>query len=115
MEVMLHCVDYRSREVVLTEQRWRDLVIVQHPELEGFESTVELALTTPAFVNHDATHPNRESHYCHSPLPASYAGVYIKVVVEYVGSGAYSGYDGEVVTANAVDRPKPRERRKWTR
>jgi hypothetical protein len=29
-----------------------------------------------------------------------------------VGSGS-SEYEGEVVTAYLVDRPKPRERRKW--
>ncbi len=114
MGEVLRCVDYRQ-EIMLTEQCWQDHILVQHPELEGYESAVEHALTAPEFVNNDATHPNRESHYCRSPLPANYVGVYVKVVVEYGAADAHSCYDGEVVTAYLVDRPKPRERRKWTR
>jgi hypothetical protein len=47
MPVVLDCIDYVGRRVLLTDAAWYGHILIDHPELRGNEQSVELVLVSP--------------------------------------------------------------------
>lgn len=105
---ILRCRGPWHREIVLATATWVLHILPQRSALRGNEGSVQLTLTDPHVVMHDATHGVRENFYRFGALPAPYDHLYLKVCVAFDRPGG----DGRVVTACPTRQFQPGERRK---
>ena len=100
--------DRNGREVVFAVAG-QDHILNKHDDMAEFMGDVRLAIEHPDFVARDARYPRRENHYRRIPT----TGNWIKVVVKYRPVTPQGTWEGEVVTAYHVPRPKSKEAKLW--
>ncbi|MBA2277959.1 MAG: hypothetical protein H0W06_09385 [Chloroflexia bacterium] len=111
--MIFRCLDHWGRAVILTERRWAEHVLSRRPYFAGHEEDVRDTITDPAFVVYDIDYPSRENYYRPSPLPYPYAGVLIKVVVDFRGRESSLSPGGTMVTVYLTSGKKPGEEQRW--
>jgi hypothetical protein len=65
MEINVHRAfsDCHDNPVYLTEACWFDHILVEHPEMDNEEESVQLTLRDPDFRTRNPAFPNREIFY----------------------------------------------------
>lgn len=86
---------------------WETHVISQRPWMDAYLSSVEQAIRSPTWINHDADCEDRECFYAERVLP-HLPHLLLKFVVEFADES-----HGVVITACPLKRQKPSEARKW--
>ena len=96
--------DIFGRTISCSDERWFGHVLVDHPEMSGFEEKVISAIRTPLWIAEDKTSIFREVFY------NRFSGdlYYTRVVVEFLVAEF-----GEVKTAFLSTSGKSGERIKW--
>ena len=102
---IVQCDDPLGRSIRLMRPQWEGHIIApgRHTELVSEERAVEQVLLHPEHITHDATYPHRENYYRRGDLRPPRDRLYLKVCVEFWGTGA-SEIVGEVVTAYPTGR-----------
>ncbi len=113
MARILECVDYSGRRVVLTDDRWYDHILMEHPELIQNDRSIEETLVSPHAVTQDTGYANREVFYRLGALPPPDKQDLLKVVVQFEETIG-DQWVGRVITAYAITAVEPRETRIWT-
>jgi len=113
MTEVLRCLDRWHRVIILPEDNWAEKITPLHLELIGNELSVEQTLADPDIVAFDRDYKDREVYYRWGALPPPDHRGYLKVCVGFRTTN--EGTLGRVITAYAVDRPKPGEKIKWKR
>ena len=103
----LRCQDPWEREIILTDERWYNKILFDHPILANRMDDVKLTVIDPSIVNYDETRLNVENFYRRLRLPAPVGWTYLKVCVRF---NAVPGY---VLTAYPTVIIKQAELRKW--
>ena len=78
---------------------WASHIADEHLEMSGHQSAVTVTLRDPAFEYQDSRHLRRKIYYRPFVLPGQFNRYYVRVVVEYRGTG--NRKRGVVVTAFA--------------
>jgi hypothetical protein len=112
--IVFACFDPWGRQIVLTEHRWRQHILLGHPALFDAEEIARDVLASPWGVMYDAKYADRESFYGFGRLPAPHDHLWLKVCVGFrlTGEGAVLG---NVITAYPTPKIKSGERIKWRR
>lgn len=110
---ILRCVDRWGRPIVLNTATWTLHILPDREPLLGNEATVRRTLVDSHFVQHDATHDDRENFCRFGTLPAPFDHPYLKVCVEFAEPDVRGNTTGRVVTAFPTREIKPTEQRKW--
>ena len=78
------CSDRDGIRVSCDEREWYDHIVDEHPEVDGREEEIRLAISDPFAVYQDANHPDRKLYYrLTTQMPAPLMLGYIRVVVQY--------------------------------
>jgi hypothetical protein len=100
--------DRRGREVVLTEDDWRH-VVLEHPPMVGREEDVRAAVEQAEMINRDRRRAHRECHY-RRPGPDR---ARLKVVIHYSPVPPQGTWAGRVITAYPVEVIPAKEQQLW--
>jgi hypothetical protein len=112
MGILIECVDRYGRRVTLSEERWIEHVLPDHPLLLGREVMIPVVLAAPDVVMRDVDNANRPCYYRRRVLPDQ-PHLFPKVVVEYASSVDRQAPTGIVITAYPTPRPKRLEDQLW--
>lgn len=110
--IVLACFDPWGRQIVLTEHRWQQHILLGHPALLDAQEIVRDVLAKPSGVMYDAKHADRESFYGFGRLPAPHGHLWLKVCVGF-RFDAEGTEVGNVITAYPTPKVKSGERVKW--
>jgi len=103
MGVLFQIIDPLQRNIVCTDECWKEHVLSQRSWMEFWVDDVKLALENPAYICSAADNDKREVYY-YIPAPM---GKYLRVVVQF------DDEKGEVITAYPTDSGKPGETMIW--
>ncbi len=112
--IVLEWFDPWGRQIVLTEHRWRQHILLGHPALLDAEEIVRDVLASLSGVMCDAKHADRESFYGFGRLPAPHDHLWLKVCVGFRRSAEGTEL-GNVITAYPTPKVKSGERVNWRR
>lgn len=104
---MISAVDPLGRRIVMPSAIWETHVISQRPWMAAHLSSIEQAIRSPTWINHDVDYEERECFCVERVLP-HFPHLLLKIVIHFVDEA-----HGVVITAYPLKRQKPSETRKW--
>jgi hypothetical protein len=118
----LVCDGKHGRQVVLSEERWHDLIHAYRRsvllQLPAIDDAIRETLANPNFITLD--HDDRWCFYKRCDFPAPYDKRFLRVVTwhphRWIDRGRKKvllGLKGDVIDIDLVDRPFPREKMWW--
>lgn len=88
-------------------------ILPNHAELGGNEDAVAITLRSLDVIARDAERDSRESYYRVGALGGHYAGLFLKVSVQFVTPDENGAIQGTVITAYPTRRIKQGEDMLW--
>ena len=115
MADVIRCKDWRGRVVVLTHQRWNDVVLPRRPELSGRIALIQEAVERSSFVTRSADDPQWLYYYLRRG-PVQQPHLLLRVEVLFRREGPVSSVTGSLMDAVFITGPFSREgeRLLWT-
>ena len=83
MAEIFQCKDRDNVIVICPEDTWQSHIVAEHPEMEGWEAHVKLAIEKPYQIYQDPRHINKRNIYKPFILPKPYHTQYLRVCIEY--------------------------------
>ena len=80
---ILECHDKDGVRVVCDEDTWNNHIIAEHPEMNGCEAYVKVAIERPYQIYQDSSNVNKRVIYKPFILPEPFHRWYLRVVIEY--------------------------------
>lgn len=100
--------DRFGRDVFLTREG-RSHIVMRHAVMADRLNEVRTAIEHPDRITRDIVRRHRENHYLRTTSEPGW----IKVVVQYRPVPPQGTWEGDIITAYPVRRPKPKEERLW--